>query len=259
MTGFIKIPNWAVRGVLHPREFAVYAVLLSHANVRRESYPMHETIAKEACLNLRQVPDAIAELVDEGLIERRRRQRSNLYLVNRFADERPEGYRSRFERGERVARRLAEPKSADRELTPRQSANHELTSRQSANRRTVSPRTDVVSVEEEQLEEEPEKKNTHAQRFAPRADDDEQMIDDSSSSAHDLNNSSAAPHFLETATVEQIEELSALFSQQFDRRPTSQQIARWQSMTVDFAHEHIERSRQRLDDITTEYLDHAVA
>lgn len=116
--GFIMIPDWAARGVLHPREFAVYAALLSRADaVTRECYPSYETLSAEAGVTRRQVPYALAELIDEHLLRARRSRSVNRYTVLRFPDARPDGYRSRFERGERLAQRsrVREPHSVDGE------------------------------------------------------------------------------------------------------------------------------------------------
>lgn len=116
--GFIMIPDWAARGVLHPREFAVYAALLSRADARTgECYPSYETLAAESGVTRRQVPYALAELTDEALVRMRRSRSVNRYTVLRFDDERPAGYRSRFERGERMAERsrVREPHSLDEE------------------------------------------------------------------------------------------------------------------------------------------------
>lgn len=141
--GFIMIPDWAARGVLHPREFAVYAALLSRADARTgECFPSYDTLASESGVTRRQVPYALAELTDEGLVRTQRSRSVNRYTVRRFADERPSDYRSRFERGERLAERsrvrqphspddeqhdtVREPHSAECAIHPPQSARDAL-------------------------------------------------------------------------------------------------------------------------------------
>ncbi|APZ34779.1 hypothetical protein BOH66_11385 [Microbacterium aurum] len=90
--------------MLHPREFAVYAALLSRADARtRECYPSYGTLASDSGVARRQVGFALAELIDEGLVSKRLGRSVNRYIVERFADVRPEGFRSRFERGDRLA------------------------------------------------------------------------------------------------------------------------------------------------------------
>ena len=164
--GFIKIPDWAARGVLHPREFAVYAALLSRADAHtRECFPSYETLAAESGVTRRQVPYALAELIDEGLVERRRSRSVNRYRVVPFADDRPTGYRSRFERGERVAQRdrVREPHSVDDEQDVRVREPH------SAEGGSRTPQSAGAALEPDPVELDPVEPLS-VQRSAPHAE-----------------------------------------------------------------------------------------
>ncbi len=170
--GFIMIPDWAARGVLHPREFAVYAALLSRADsVTRECYPSYETLSAESGVTRRQVPYALSELIDESLLRSRRSRSVNRYTVLRFPDDRPAGYRSRFERGERLAQRsrVREPHSVDDEQHDGVREPHSA----EGGRRTPQSAGDALEPDPVELDPvEP----SRAQRDASRADDADDVV-----------------------------------------------------------------------------------
>lgn len=169
MGGFIMVPDWAARGVLHPREFAIYAAMLSRADAKTgECFPMYETLAAESGVTRRQVPYALAELMDEGLIRKRRGRSFNRYTVLRFADDRPEGYRSRFERGDRLAvrHRVRETHSHDVDESDRVRETH---SAECAKRTSQSARD---ALEPDPLEPDPdEPSRVHRDATHDDADD----------------------------------------------------------------------------------------
>ena len=172
--GFIKIPDWAARGVLHPREFAVYAALLSRADARTgECYPSYETISRESGVTRRQVPFALAELVDETLLRARHGRSVNRYTVRRFADDRPEGYRSRFESGLRLAVRGKSDSVTVRE-THSQMERDDLTVREthSAQCATRTPDSARDALEPDPVEPDPvEPSRVHRDATHDEADD----------------------------------------------------------------------------------------
>lgn len=171
--GFIQIPDWAARGVLHPREFAVYAALLSRADAKTgECFPSYETLAAESGVTRRQVPYALAELTDEGIVRARRSRSVNRYTVLRFDDDRPTGYRSRFERGERLAERsrVREPHSLDDEQHNRVRETH------SAQCGTRTPQSAGDALEPYPGEPDPEEPRKRTASGARRRPSKRQMI-----------------------------------------------------------------------------------
>ncbi|GEP48803.1 hypothetical protein FVP74_08375 [Microbacterium saccharophilum] len=92
--------------------------------------------------------------------------------------------------------------------------------------------------------------NTHTHD----ADDEQMIVDRSSSSAHDLDDSTIVTELIETATDEQIETLSDLYSQRLGAPTPQRYVEQWRTISRADAHERIERWQQRLvEDRTTEY------